>query len=318
MAVLITGGLGFIGANLARELVKQNREVVLFDIVNQAKHVSDIRDEVDIVVGDVTNWARVLDVVREYRIDCIFHTAALLSYAAEEIPLNAFMINTNGTFNVLEATRLFEVKTLVFLSTTGTYGAGLPEIVTDDTEQRPATLYGITKVFGERLGEYYHRKFGVNFRGVRFPSIIGPGRGGGGVSAYSSLVIQESAAGRAYEVQVDDKARIPLLYLKDATQSLIQIEQASESNLKRRVYNIEGFSPTITELIEVVKKYVPKANIKFCPNPEIVEIVRTLPRVLDGTCARADWGWKTRYTLDMAVSDFIEEYRRRKYLYEWQ
>jgi len=316
MAVLITGGLGFIGANLARELVKQSKEVVLFDIVTESRLVDDIKDKVKIIRGDVTNWAYVLDVVREYNINCIFHAAALLSYTAEEIPLNAYMINTNGTFNVLEAARMFGVKTLVFLSTTGTYGPGLPERVSDDTEQKPAIIYGVTKVFGERLGEYYHKKFGVNFRGVRFPSIIGPGRGGGGVSAYSSLVIQEPAAGRAYEIHVDDKARIPLLYIKDAIQSLIEIEQTPEENLKRRVYNIEGFSPTIMELIGVVKKHVPDADIKFCPIPEMVEIVRTLPRVLDGSCARTDWGWKTRYTLDMAVSDFIEEYRRRKDLYE--
>ncbi len=316
MAILITGGLGFIGANLARELVKQSKEVVLFDIVAEARLVSDIRDEVKIIRGDVANWAEVLDAVGKYNINCIFHAAALLSASAEENPLSAYMVNTNGNFHVLEATRLFEVETVVFLSTTATYGLGLPERVGDDAVQRPTTIYGVTKVFGERLGEYYHRKFGVNFRGVRFPSIIGPGRGEGGVSAYSSLVIQEPAAGRVYEVNVDDKARIPLLYIKDAIQSLVEIEQASEENLRRRVYNIEGFSPTIVELIEVVKKHIPDANIKLCPIPEMVEIVRTLPRVLDGSCARADWGWKTRYTLDMAVSDFIEEYRGKKYLYE--
>ena len=168
MAKLITGGLGFIGSHLARKLVGLGEDVVLFDIATQAKLIDDIKDEVKIVRGDLSNWAHVLHTVKKYDVDCIYHTGALLSTTAEEDPLTAYMVNANGTLYVLEAARLFDVKKVIYLSTAATYGPGLPERISDDEVQRPTTMYGVTKVFCERLGEYYHRKFGLNFRGARF------------------------------------------------------------------------------------------------------------------------------------------------------
>lgn len=316
MATLITGGLGFVGSNLARKLVEEDEEVVLFDVISGSKIIDDIKDKLKIVSGDLTNWAQVLDAVKKHKIDCIYHAGALLSATAEANPLAAYMVNANGTFHVLEAGRLFGVEKVIFMSTIATYGSGIPERVNDDVVQRPQTIYGVTKVFGERLGEYYHRKFGLNFRGVRFPAIIGPGRGGGGASAYSSPIIQEPAAGRPYQVYVDESARIPLLYIKDAVLSLITLEKADEAKLKRRVYNIEGFSPTALELANTVKSYLPEARITFRPDPDMVRIIRSWPRELDDTYAREDWGWKSQYDLDTAVKDFIQEFQARRYLYE--
>ena len=299
---------------MARKLVELGEDVVLFDVVSQSKLIDDIKDEVKIVRGDLSNWAQVLDGVKKYDVDCIYHAGALLSATAEESPLAAYMVNANGTLHVLEAARLFDVKKVIYLSTAATYGPGLPERISDDEVQRPTTMYGVTKVFCERLGEYYHRKFGLNFRGARLPSIIGPGRGGGGASAYTSLIIQEPAAGRLYKVFVDEEAKTPIVYIKDAVQALIQLEQADENSLKRRVYNIEGFAPTAIELANAVKKYIPDARIEFHPVPEMVDIVHNWPQEIDGSCAREDWGFKTRYTLDGMIEDFIEEFRK-KYLH---
>ncbi|MBA7584568.1 putative epimerase/dehydratase [subsurface metagenome] len=311
MAKLITGGLGFIGSHLARKLVGLGEDVVLFDIATQAKLIDDIKDEVKIVRGDLSNWAHVLHTVKKYDVDCIYHTGALLSTTAEEDPLTAYMVNANGTLYVLEAARLFDVKKVIYLSTAATYGPGLPERISDDEVQRPTTMYGVTKVFCERLGEYYHRKFGLNFRGARFPSIIGSGRTGGGASAYTSLIVQEPAASRRYEVFVDEEARTPILYVKDAVRSLIQLEQAEENSLKRRVYNIEGFTPTprAIELANTVKKYIPNARIEFHPVPEMVDIVHNWAQEIDGRSAREDWGFKAQYTLDEAIADFIDDFR---------
>lgn len=316
MSKLITGGLGFIGSHLAKKLLEIGEEVTLFDVIPESKLIDDIKGKVKVLRGDLGNWAEVLDVVKKHRIDCIYHAGALLSAAAEENPLTAYMVNVNGTFHVLEAARLFGVEKVIFLSSMASYGSGVPERVTDDAVQLPITLYGVAKVFGERLGEYYHRKFDINFRGVRFPSIIGPGRSGGGASAYSSLIIQEPAASRPYEVFVDEVTKMPLLYIKDAVQSLIALEEAEERKLRRRVYNIEGFSPTALELANTVKKYVPEARIEFHPHPEMVNIVRSWPKEIDGSCAQKDWGWKSQYMLDTAVRDFIDEFRAKRYLYE--
>lgn len=314
MINLITGGLGFIGSHLARKLLEEGQKVVLLDIIPWSRLIDDIKDEVEVVQGDLSNWAQVLDVVKKHKVDGIYHTGALLSASAEENPLTAYMVNANGTFHVLEAARLFDVEKVIFLSTVATYGPGLPDRVGDDAVQRPTTMYGVTKVFCERLGEYYHRKLGVNFRGVRFPSVIGLGRGGGGVSAYSSLIVQEPAVGRPYEVFVDEETKIPLLYIKDAVKSLIELGQAEEESLRRRVYNIEGFSPPAIELANTVKEYLPDAVIEFRPIPEMVEIARSWPRELDDSCASNDWGWETQYTLDKAVEDFVKETQAKGYL----
>lgn len=309
MTTMITGGLGFIGSHLARKLVAMGEEVILFDIIPQSKLIGDIKSRVKIVQGDLGNWARVLEAVKNHQVDSIYHTGALLSATAEESPQAAYQVNADGTFHILEAARFFNVKTVIFLSTIATYGPGVPERVNDDTIQRPNTIYGVTKVFGERLGEYYHHKFGVNFRGVRLPSVIGPGRGGGGVSAYSSLIVQEPAAGNRYEVFVDEETRIPLLYIKDAVQAMIKIAQTEESKLRRRVYNIEGFSPTATELASTVRKYIPDARIEFHPVADMVRIARSWPRELNGSFACQEWGWKSQFALDPAVKDFVEEFR---------
>lgn len=315
MAKLITGGLGFIGVNLARALLKKGEKVVLFDVTTRSPLLHDIKDKVTIVQGDLSSWAEVLEVVKQHKIDGIYHTGALLSASAEERPITAYQVNAGGTFNVLEAAKIFNVEKVIYLSTIATYGTGIPETVNEDTIQMPISMYGVTKVFSERLGEYYHRKFGVDFRGLRFPSVIGPGRGPGGASAYSTLIIQEPALGRPYQCFVDEGARIPLLYIKDAVDSLISLYEADSKRLRRRVYNIAGFSPSAREVVDEIKKHLPKAAIEFKPIPEMVEVVHSWPKYVDESKAFEEWGWKTKYFLKETVKDFIGEVQAHPEIY---
>jgi len=304
---LITGGLGFVGYNLARELLKQGEEVIIFDVVQNSKLVEDIKGEAKIILGDVGNWNHVLDAIKNNDIDCIYHLGALLTDPAEENHLAAYMrVNANGTFHVLEAARLFDVASVVFTSSLAIFGPGIPPSVSDDAPQKPMTIYGVIKAFGEGLGEYYHRKFGVNFRGVRFPAVIGPGRHGA-VGAYTSLIIEEPARGRPFIVAVDETAQIPLLYIKDAVLSLVSLEKASDASLTRRVYNLQGFSPTAKEMADTVRRHLPGAHIEFRPQEAAVRVVHSWPRELDDTNARQDWGWNPAYDLDKTVHDFIAE-----------
>ena len=314
MAKLITGGLGFIGVYLAHALLEKGEEVVLFDIVRSSPLVQDIKDKVKIVQGDLASWAEVLEVVKQYKIDGIYHTGALLSASAEEKPITAYQVNAGGTFNILEAARLFNVKRVIYTSTIASYGLGL-HTVNEDTIQMPISMYGVTKVFSERLGEYYHRKFGVDFRAVRLPSVIGPGRGGGGASAYSTLMISEPALKKPYTVYVEEDVIMPLLYIKDAVGGLLRLYDADNTKLKRRVYCIAGFSPTAREIYEAVKKILPKADIQFKPDRELTEIVRSWPKYLDETKGQQEWGWKTKFLLDDTVRDFIKEVQARPEIY---
>ncbi len=315
MPKLITGGMGFIGTYLAHALLKEGEEVVLFDIVPSSPLIRDIKDKVKIVQGDLSSWAEVLEVVKRYKIDGIYHTGALLSASAEEKPITAYQVNAGGTFNILEAAKLFHVERVMYLSTIASYGLGIPDIVDEDTIQMPISMYGVTKVFSERLGEYYNRKFGVDFRGVRLPAVIGPGRGAGGASAYSTLMISESALGRPYQVFVEEDVRMPLLYIHDAVACLTRLYKADNARLKRRVYCIAGFSPTAREIYNAVKKVLPNADIRFKPDRELTEIVRSWPKSLDERRAREEWGWKTQYQLEESVKDFIKEIQDHPEIY---
>ena len=307
MKALITGGTGFLGSYLARELVNRGDEVVLFDVTFNEGLIGPVKDKVEFIKGDLSCWPEVLDAIKRSEADIIYHIGALLSGSAEEFPLKAYEINTLGTWYVLEAARLFNVEKVLFTSTVASFGDHISDPVSNTASQYPKTLYGVSKVSSERLGEYYKGKFGVDFRGIRFPSVIGPGRGSGGVSAYSSLVFEKPVLGEPYEVYVKPESCIPILYVKDAVKALIQLGEADENKLKYRMYNVNGFSPKAKEIVDVIKKEIPGADIKFQPVEEMVDIVNSWPDALDEGEAVNDWDWQSDYDIRKTVMDFKEE-----------
>jgi nucleoside-diphosphate-sugar epimerase len=313
---LITGGFGFIGYHLAKLLLDEGEEVVVFDVASESRLAQGIKNSVTIVRGDLSNWVHVLDAVKDNDISCIYHAGALLPPITEQSPAAAYAVNVTGSFNILEAARLLGVDSVIYPSTLATFGLDVPRIVPNDASQRPPNMYGVTKVCSERLGEYYHTRFGVNFRGVRFPPILGMGRFDRAQSAYNYLAIQESALGRPYTVYVDKSTTIALLYVKDAVQGLVDLKKAEDGKLTRRVYNLYGFSITAQDLVDSVRRYIPEAQIDFKPDQAMIRLVKNLPERLDDTLAREDWGWCPRYSLDQAVENFIGEVRANRAIYE--
>lgn len=312
---LITGGLGFIAYHLAKLLLDEGEEVVLFDVASESRLAHGIKGSVTIVRGDLSNWVHVLDAVKNNDISCIYHAGAVLPPISEQSPAAAYAVNVTGTFNILEAARLLGVDGVIYPSTLATFGLDVPRIVPNDAPQRPPNMYGVTKVCSERLGEYYRTRFGVNFRGVRFTPIIGMGRFDRAQSAYNYLAIQESALGRPYTIYVDKSTTIALLYVKDAVRGLVNLKRAEEAKLTRRVYNLYGFSITAQQLVDSVRRCIPEAQIDFKPDQSMIRLVKNLPERLDDTLARADWGWSARYSLDQAVENFIGEVRANRAIY---
>lgn len=315
MSILITGGTGFLGVNLAKRLVDQGHRVVLFELAPNLKVLGDYVSRVELVRGDVANWPEVLDVVKQYGVKTIFHTAALLSANAEKNPLRAYQVNANGTWHVLEAARLFDVETVVFTSTNGTYGDHIGKRVSNDAPQFPRIIYGSTKVAGERLGEFYHYRYGLNFRGLRFPSVVGPGRGAGGVSTYTTLAIQNAALGLPYELYVSPETETPLLYVEDGVSALVELAEAPEEQLTRRMYSMSGVFCSAGELVNEILNIVPDARITFNINPEIDEVMKKIP-FMEDTLAARDWGWRQRYNdLPALVTSFVAEVQKKREIY---
>jgi threonine 3-dehydrogenase len=311
MAILITGGAGFIGIELAKKFLKRGEDIVIFDkIIDDSLFAGD--KKVIKVKGDITNWPEVLNVVQQNKIDTIFHLAAILSAISEANPWASININALGTFHVLDAARLFQVKKVIFTSSMGAYGVTQDTIVTEDTIQRPSIIYGVTKVFSELLGLYYQRKFGIDFRGVRFPQLIGTGVKTMGFGQYNPWLIEAAIKGEAFDVWVPEDTVIPLMYIKDAIKSLVLLYDAEESKLIKRVYNLGQITPppSAKEVVDMVKQYYPDARINFKPDPNAVNVLKTIPRIIKGDNAEQEWGWRIEYSLDDTVKDFIAEFKK--------
>ena len=313
---LITGGLGYVGSNLAKRLLENGEEVVIFDISPNSNSIESIKDDVKMIQGQLGNLAEVLNAVQANNIDCIYHLGAMITMPAEANPWAAYSTNANGTYHVLEAARLFNVNSVIFPSGIANYGRGAPEVITDDTFQsNPSQIYAVTKIFGERLGEYYHYRFGVNFRCVRFPAICGPGRREG-LAAYASLMVHETAKGRPCQLPIDEKSQMPFIYIKDVVRCLTSLKNTDEANLRRRVYNVDGFSMPAKEMADTVRRYIPDTKIEFLADENVVRLASDMPKKMDATRAREDWGWKPEYDWDKAVQDFIAEVKANPNLYK--
>jgi len=307
MNILITGGTGFIGSYLAKKFVHDGHKVVLFEANPNISSIKEIIDNVLLINGDLANWAEVLDVVSSYNIEEIYHTGAYVSDGAEKFPSRAYKVNDAGTWHVLEAARLFKVNKVIFTSTMATYGDHITEPIHNDSPQFPRIMYGITKVAGERLGEYYHYKYGLDFRGIRFPSVIGPGRKGRGVSAYTTLIVQNAALGIPYNIYVKPETTLPLLYIEDAVNSLLLLANAPRINLSRCMYTIKGIPCSAQEIVDEVKLILPQAALNFTPDSNITDLVDRIPSLIDDTLARNDWNWKESFDLSSMIKGFITE-----------
>lgn len=313
---LVTGGLGFIGFHLAVLLREQGEDVVIFDVASRSRLSDAFEGDVKVVRGDLADLVHVLEAVKDNDIDCIYHAGAMLPPVTEQSPSAAYSVNVTGTLNILEAARLMEVERVVYPSTLAVFGRDVPALVPNDARQRPPNMYGVTKVCCERLGEYYYKRYGVDFRAVRFTPLLGMGRFDSAQSAYTYRAVQEAALGHPYTIYVDRDTTIALIYVKDAAQALIDLRHADGDKLTERVYNLYGMSMTAQGLVDAIKKHIPDASIDFKPDTEMIRLVENLPARLDDSLARKDWSWAPRYSLDEAVRDFIQDIRTHRHIYE--
>ncbi len=320
MAVLVTGGTGFVGAEVARLLVERGEaDVVVFDISSSTKRLDDAAGKVKLVRGDLGDFAHVLNVVHDTKPTAIYHVGGMLSLPSNADPSAAIRANALGTFHVLEAAKLFDVRQVLFTSSLTTYGLDIREGRIDDyTLQRPQLFYGVTKVFCEHMGLFYRSKYQLDFRCVRYPSLVGPGVKTPGVVQYTSWIIEESARGKPFKVWLKPDTRVPVLYFKDAARALIELAQAPAQSIKTVNYVLAGVPPVASaeDLAAMVKVRVPEARIAFEPDPNLQSIVDRFLLPVDDGCARREWNWKPKFTQEQIVDDFLAELRHNPQRYD--
>ena len=221
-------------------------------------------------------------------------------------------MNQTGTWNLLEASRAAKVSRFVFTSTIAAFGPGLPDLVPNEVSMRPTTMYGVTKVAGELLGEYYFARGWLDFRCVRYPGLISAGKPGAGTSDYALYMYTDGIKHGRYEAFCRPDARIPFMYMPDATKALADVADASRERLgKRCTYNIQGFSPRADEFAATVERAVPGTKITFAPVAWRQAILDSWPRALDDSQARRDWDWAPRYDLEGMTKDIIPKIRAK-------
>lgn len=305
MKILITGAGGQIGPDLVAVLKRRGHGVVASDVAVRP-------DGVDCDAWhhlDVTDRNAVFSLFRQVQPQRVFHLAAVLSARGEEVPQQTYAVNQTGTFNILEACRETGVEQMMFTSSIAVYGPGTPDPTPDDVALDPTTMYGVTKVGGELLGTYYHKRYGFDFRSVRFPGLISAAMPGGGTSDYALFMYVDGVRIGAYEAFCRPDTVIPLMYMPDALRALVELSEAPAKALERRVYNIAAFSPTATEIAASVARRVDGVKITFRPDPSRQSILDSWPRRLDDSCARSEWGWRHNFDLEEMSDDLIPQIR---------
>lgn len=303
MKALITGAGGQVGVDLASALIAAGDDVVATDVA--PKPGADGRWR----TLDVTDAGAVAATIAEEAPEVVFHLAAILSARGERDPQSAYAVNQTGTYNLLEACRLHGVPRLMFTSSIAVYGPGMPEPTPEDVALSPSTVYGATKAAGELLGAYYAHRYGLDFRGIRFPGLISAAVPGGGSSDFALFMYVEAVRSGHYSAFCRADTRIPFMYMPDAVRALMELCRAPKATLTRPIYNIAAVSPTAGDLAASVEAAVPGTHITFDPDPERQAILDSWPRALDDTRARTDWGWQHAFDVEAMTADLVPRIR---------
>ncbi len=308
--ILVIGATGQIGSELTMELRKRygNEHVVAGYIVG-AEPKGELKASGPSAIADVTNGEMISSVVKQYNIDTIYNLAALLSVVAESKPRLAWKIGIDGLWNILEAAR--ENHCAVFTpSSIGSFGESTPHNMTpQDTIQRPRTMYGVTKVTTELLSDYYHNKYGVDTRAVRFPGIISnvtpPG---GGTTDYAVDIFYYAVRGEKFTCPIKQGTLMDMMYMPDALDAAIRLMEADPTILvHRNAFNIASMSFAPETIYAAIKKYKPNFEMVYDVDPLKQRIAESWPDKMDDSCARAEWGWKPSYGLDEMTKDMLEK-----------
>jgi nucleoside-diphosphate-sugar epimerase len=310
--ILVIGACGQIGTELT---------VALRDIYGETNVVAaDIRrpSEGKLAEGlfetvDITNIIEIERVIEEYSIDTIYNMAAILSATGEQNPFKCWDVNMNGVLNVLQCASKYQLVRIIMPSSIAAFGPDTPRVNTpNDTILRPTSMYGVTKVCGERLCDYYVQRFGIDVRGLRYPGIISSETlPGGGTTDYAVDIFYKAIENGKYTCFLGPNTRLPMMYMPDCIKATIDLAKADFEKLSHHNdFNLAAFSVTPAELAEAIKKYIPNFEIDYAPDYR-QKIADSWPESIDDSVARNEWGWKHDWDLDSMTRDMLEKLRKR-------
>ncbi len=311
--ILIIGSAGQIGSELIPELRKRYGNSRVVAGIHKTKLPRELLESGPVERVDVTDKEQLFPVIKKYRIDTIYNLAALLSVVGEANPLQAWHVGMNGLLNVLEVSR--ECRCAVFTpSSIGAFGLSTPlDNTPQDTIQRPQTMYGVTKVSGELLSDYYFKRFGVDTRSVRYPGIISnvtpPG---GGTTDYAVEIFYAAVKEKKFTCPIKPETCLDMMYMPDALEAAIQLMEVDPSRLKHRnSFNVTAMSFCPEMVAGEIRKHIPDFEINYKIDPVKQSIAESWPNKMDDSCAREEWHWNPRYDLPMMTEDMLRVIRKK-------
>lgn len=304
--ILIIGAGGQVGTELTLELRKRhgNNNVISTDI----KEAEGIFLEGPYHKLNVMDKDAIQDIVKKYKVTQIYNLAALLSATAEKNPMFGWDLNMDGHLHVLNVAKDNGVKKVYWPSSIAVFGPTTPRINTpQDTIMDPNTVYGITKLAGERWCEYYFQKYGLDVRSLRYPGLISyKTEPGGGTTDYAVHIFYEALRHQKYECFLSEETALPMLYMPDAIKATLDLMDAPAEQVKvRSSYNLGGFSFTPKQLAEEIKKHIPEFSITYKPDFRQA-IADSWPASIDDSRAKQDWNWNPEYDMPAMVTDMLE------------
>jgi nucleoside-diphosphate-sugar epimerase len=311
--ILVTGAVGQIGSELTMALRKRYGADNVVATGRKTAPSQELKDSGPFYFIDVAKRETLEEVVKKHKIDTIVHMAAILSAVGEKNPMMAWDVNINGTIVVLECARDNDMTQVLVPSSIAAFGPGTPlDNTPQDTVLRPTTMYGVTKVAGELLCDYYVRKYGLDVRGLRYPGIISSETPpGGGTTDYAVAIYYEAVKQKKYTCFVREDTRLPMMYMPDCLKATMDLMAAPFETLKHHSdFNVGSMSFSAGELAAEIKKHVPEFKVTYEPDFRQA-IADSWPRSLDDTCARQEWGWKPAWDLPAMTKDMLEALGKR-------
>jgi nucleoside-diphosphate-sugar epimerase len=306
--ILVVGAVGQIGSELTLELrrIYGNDNVVAS--TRKTPPSDKVKESGPFEFFDIVNKQAMYDVCKKYNINMIVNMAAILSAVGEQNPMVAWDINMNGLINVLEIAREMKMKQVLVPSSIAVFGPGTPlDCAPQETVLKPTTMYGVTKVAGELVGDYYVRKYGLDVRGLRYPGIISyETLPGGGTTDYAVGIYFDAVKNGKYNCFVREDTRLPMMYMPDCLKATVDLMQADFSKLKHHCdFNVGAMSFSAGELAASIKKYMPGFTCTYEPDFR-QNIADSWPNAVDDKAARDEWGWKPAFDLDAMTQDMLK------------
>jgi threonine 3-dehydrogenase len=307
---LITGGAGNLASQLSQVLADRHDHLILIDIAAAPRE--RLPENATYERADLSDEAQVGEAIGKHRPNVIVHLASLLSGSTEQDRTRGWRVNADSTFFLLESALKHGVEKFLFTSSVASFGGELPDPLPEEAPQWPDGLYGVTKMACERLGVYYHRRHGLDFRCLRLPITISPLANPGAASAFASLAFIESARFGRYTFRVREETPLALIYVQDAVAAMASLLTAPGERLTRRVYNLHAMTVTPRDIADSILRILPATKISFAPDPAMASLIASWPGAMDDSRARSDWGWTPQFDMNRTADHILQEILRER------